>query len=134
MPLARQALHEAGEQIHIAAWPQVKEMNLIASRHYAFEGRCYVLAAGGLMRARDLPPDLPADPSMVASPDAWVLRGGSCIIGPDGAYLVPPVYDEEALLFAELDPGRCIEESMTLDVSGHYSRPDIFRLTRVGSE
>ncbi|HSL68900.1 MAG TPA: carbon-nitrogen hydrolase family protein, partial [Longimicrobiales bacterium] len=48
MPLARQALHEENEQIHIAAWPQVKEMNLIASRHYAFEGRCFVLCAGGL--------------------------------------------------------------------------------------
>jgi predicted amidohydrolase len=131
MPLARQALHEAGERIHVAAWPQVKEMNLIASRHYAFEGRCFVLAAGGLMRARDLPPELPVDRTMIPSADSWALRGGSCIIGPDGGFVVEPVYDREALLIAEVDPGRCVEESMTLDVGGHYARPDVFRLTRV---
>src|SRR5215813_3997021 len=49
MPLARQAMHEAGEEIHIACWPQVKEMNLVASRHYAFEGRCFVIATGAVM-------------------------------------------------------------------------------------
>lgn len=46
MPLARQALHEAGEDIHVAVWPTVKDMHQVSSRHYAFEGRCYVLAAG----------------------------------------------------------------------------------------
>ena len=63
MPLARQALHDSGEDIHIAAWPTVKEMLQIASRHYAFEGRCFVLAAGSLMRASALPPELEAHPS-----------------------------------------------------------------------
>lgn len=51
MPLARQAMHDNGEDIHIAAWPTAQEMHQIASRHYAFEGRCYVFAAGSLMRA-----------------------------------------------------------------------------------
>jgi nitrilase len=134
MPLARQALHESAEQIHVAAWPQVKEMNLIASRHYAFEGRCFVLVAGGLMRASALPPELEPDPRAIAGPDAWVLRGGSCIVAPDGSLLVEPVYERECILYAELDPGRIAEESMTLDVTGHYSRPDCFRLQRVQSE
>ena len=52
MPMARQALHTSGEDVHVAAWPQVKEMNLVASRHYAFEGRCFVIACGSIMRAR----------------------------------------------------------------------------------
>ena len=58
MPLARHVLHSSGEDIHIAAWPQVKEMNLVASRHYAFEGRCFVIACGAIMKARDLPAEL----------------------------------------------------------------------------
>jgi predicted amidohydrolase len=52
MPLARQAMHESGEQIHVAAWPHLKEMNLVASRHYAFEGRCFVLCCNALTHCR----------------------------------------------------------------------------------
>jgi len=126
MPLARQALHDSGEDIHIAAWPTVKEMLQIASRHYAFEGRCFVLAAGSLMRASALPPELEAHPAIVASADQLVLRGGSAIIAPNGSYVHEPVYDTDALLLADLDLGLTKEESMALDVSGHYSRPDVF--------
>jgi predicted amidohydrolase len=46
MPLGRQALHESGEDIHVAVWPTAHELHQVASRHYAFEGRCFVLAAG----------------------------------------------------------------------------------------
>jgi predicted amidohydrolase len=126
MPLARQALHESGEDVHVAVWPTAHEMHQVASRHYAFEGRCFVLAAGSLMRAAALPPELEAHPERVASPEQWVLRGGSAIIGPDGRYVVEPVYDEPRLLVAELDLGRIREESMTLDVTGHYHRPELF--------
>jgi predicted amidohydrolase len=129
MPLARQAMHEAGEQVHVAVWPQVKEMNHVASRHYAFEGRCFVLAAGSLMRARVLPPELPIAGEARAD-DALVMHGGSAIIGPDGQYVVQPVYDREEILVATLDAARTAEESMALDVSGHYSRPDCLRLVR----
>lgn len=128
MPLARQALHEEGEDIHVAVWPTVHEMHQIASRQYAFEGRCFVLAAGALLRARDLPAELAPHPERVSGPDDWVLRGGSAIIGPDGQYLTDPVYDAPAIVTAELDLGACRREAMTLDVTGHYHRPDIFRL------
>jgi predicted amidohydrolase len=126
MPLARQALHESGEDVHVAVWPTVHEMHQVASRQYAFEGRCYVLAAGSLMRASALPPELEPHPDRVTDPNQWVLRGGSAIIGPDGAYLVEPVYDEPRVLVAELDLDRTREESMTLDVTGHYHRPELF--------
>lgn len=124
MPLARQALHESGEDIHVAAWPTVHEMHQVASRHYAFEGRCFVLATGSLMRASSLPAELERAPSLQG--DTWVLRGGSAIIGPDGSYVVPPHYDAPALLVADLELTRVREESMTLDVTGHYHRPDCF--------
>jgi len=126
MPLARQALHDSGEAIHVAVWPTVHEMHQIASRHYAFEARCFVLAAGLIMRAKDLPTELRATPELAGNPDAFVLRGGSAIIGPDGKYVVEPVYEKEATITAELDLNAVDREKMTLDVSGHYSRPDIF--------
>ena len=128
MPLARQALHESGEDIHVAAWPTAHERNQVASRQYAFEGRCFVLVAGSVMRASALPPHLEPHPDRVSSPDHWVMRGGSAIIGPDGEYIVAPRFDEATILRADLPMQRIREESMALDVSGHYSRPDVLRL------
>lgn len=126
MPLARQALHVSGEDVHVAAWPNVHERLQLASRHYAFEGRCFVLAAGSLMRASSLPRELERDPARAPSTDALVLRGGSAIIGPDGEYIVEPRFDEPAILHATLDPARLDAERMALDVAGHYARPDVF--------
>ncbi|MCA1603574.1 MAG: carbon-nitrogen hydrolase family protein [Acidobacteria bacterium] len=126
MPLARHALHVSGEHIHVAVYPAVHEMHRIASRHYAFEGRCFVLAVGLIMPARDMPTEFPAPAIFAREPDALVLRGGSCIIGPDGQYVVEPVFDEEATLIAELDLRLIDKEKMTLDVTGHYYRPDVF--------
>ena len=128
MPLARQVLHVSREEVHIAAWPWVKEMNLVASRHYAFEGRCFVLACGGIMRARDLPQEMEPLQSLRSQPDALLLRGGSAIVGPDGKVLAGPIFDEETILIAELDFSSITRESLTLDVTGHYARPDVFDL------
>lgn len=128
MPLARQALHESGEDVHVAAWPTAHERNQMASRHYAFEGRCFVLVACSLLRASALPPGLSPHPDRVTSPDQWVIRGGSAIIGPDGNYIEPARYDAPAILIADLELQRVREESMTLDVGGHYSRPDCLEL------
>jgi len=129
MPLARHALHESGEDIHVAAWPTVHEMHVIACRQYAFEGRCFVLAAGSLMRASSLPVALEAHPDRVADANAWVLRGGSCVIAPNGEFIVPPLYETTALLHADLDLGMVRREQMSLDVAGHYSRPDLFNFS-----
>jgi len=128
MPLARQVLHDSGEHIHIAVWPTVHEMHQIASRHYAFEGRCFVLAAGLLMRVKDLPARLPVTAELADKPDYSVLRGGSAIIGPDGHYIVEPVFEKESIIIAELDLEAIDKEHMTLDVSGHYQRADLFDL------
>ena len=112
----------------MAVWPTVHERHQLASRHYAFEGRCHVLAVGALMRASALPAELEVHPDRVRSDDDWVLRGGSAIIAPDGSYVTEPVFEREAVIVAELDLVRSREESMTLDVTGHYSRPDLFTL------
>ena len=129
MPLARQHMHNAGELIHVAVWPTVHEMHQVASRHYAFEGRCFVLAAGQIMRASALPARLPFPERL--SPDTLIERGGSAIIAPDGRYLAGPVFDQETMLYASLDLTEIDRECMTLDVTGHYSRPDVFQFSVV---
>ncbi|MCY3833043.1 MAG: carbon-nitrogen hydrolase family protein [Chloroflexi bacterium] len=126
MPHARQALHHSNESIHVAMWPAVKESHQIASRHYAFEGRTFVLAVGGLMSVSDFPAELELPEELRAQPEALLLNGGSAVIAPDGAYLVEPVYGEETILYADLDLTRIAEEQMALDVTGGYARDDIF--------
>ncbi|MEM7102665.1 MAG: carbon-nitrogen hydrolase family protein [Bacteroidota bacterium] len=130
MPLTRQAMHDAAEDIHVAVWPSVKEMHQVASRHYAFEGRCYVMAAGLNMRVSDIPEGIKLPESLSANPDQLILNGGSCIIGPDGKFIVEPVFGETEIIRAKIpDTSELKKEKMSLSVSGHYQRPDVFGLT-----
>ncbi|HEY9048150.1 MAG TPA: carbon-nitrogen hydrolase family protein [Ohtaekwangia sp.] len=126
MPLTRQALHDAGEHIHVAFWPSVNEIHTLASRHYAFEGRCFVVAVGQLLSCADLPSALKPLPEKVIHKDGLLLNGGSCIIAPNGEFITSPVYDREALIVAEVDLSETIKERLTLDTSGHYQRRDVF--------
>jgi hypothetical protein len=126
MPLVRQALHVAGEDIHVSLWPSVKEMYQVASRHYAFEGRCFVVAAGGIMRRSDLPRDFEITNSLAGDDSEFILDGGSCVIGPDGQYVAGPAFCSEVIILARINLERIREESLTLDVTGHFNRPDLF--------
>jgi len=140
MPLARAAMHARRETIHVAQWPGVKELHLLASRHYAFEGRCFVAAAGAVLTRGDVLAgfaslglgDHPAATLLAGIPgdDATsLLRGGSAIIAPDGSYLAGPAGAAATTLYADLDLGRIAQGHLAMDVDGHYARPDIFQLT-----
>jgi predicted amidohydrolase len=127
MPLSRQALHNENEMIHVALWPNVHEMLQIASRHYAFEGRCFVIAAGQMMQVKDIPAQLTLPEHFKNNPDKYILNGGSCIIDPKGNYLLPPQFDIEETLYCTIENfDTSIKEKMTLDTSGHYNRWDVF--------
>lgn len=130
MPMARQALHNSGETVHIALWPSAHEIHQLASRHYAFEGRCFVIAAGQIMKTSELPIEVGSDVKGSGDSVELILNGGSSVIGPDGMYLLEPQLGREEILYFTIeDMDRIIEERMTLDVSGHYNRPDIFDLS-----
>ncbi len=127
MPLCRQALHESGEIIHIALWPRVHEMLQIASRHYAFEGRCFVIAVGQVTRRNQLPDQLEYVSGQMATDPDLILDGQSCIFGPDGSVLLPPQGADSRYIIHDIhDLEAAVREQMTLDVAGHYARPDIF--------
>ena len=135
MPLARAAMHNLGEDVHIAAWPTVRESHQIASRHYAMEGRCFVLAAGLVQRRDDLfdglervGSDAAARELFEAIPAEVLNRGGSLIAAPDTRVIAQAEEGEETL-FAELDLAEVAEGLANLDTDGHYARPDVFGLT-----
>jgi hypothetical protein len=80
------------------------------------------------MRAGDVPPELDLPPALASEPEEWLLNGGSCIIAPDGFYDLKPQYNKEGILYHELnDLEHAYRERLTLDVSGHYHRTDVFR-------
>ena len=130
MPLTRFAMHAKGEQIHVAAWPEVgdPELHRFATRHYAFEGRCFALCVmGARLRLEDLPADFELREAMGATDDfVAVPGGGTCIFAPDGSIVADSVAGEETIVYADLDLGRIAEEQAALDVVGHYNRPDVF--------
>src|SRR5262249_7362050 len=98
-----------------------------ASVHYAFEGRTFVLVSASYLEKAMLPKDYELIDEMGRAPDV-ILNGGSAIIGPNGKYVVEPVYGKETLVLGEIRPDRAFAENLTLDVAGHYSRPDVFEL------
>ncbi len=135
MPLARAAMHNLSEAVHVAAWPTVRETYSIASRHYAFEGRCFVLAAGLVQHRQDLLDGLAsvggsaeAEALIREIPDEALNMGGSQIIAPDSRILAEAGEDEETL-HAELDLSEISGGLASLDTDGHYSRPDVFELS-----
>ncbi|HEY7003708.1 MAG TPA: carbon-nitrogen hydrolase family protein [Gaiellaceae bacterium] len=129
MPLTRFTMHAKGEQIHVAAWPDAEDAHHLASRHYAFEGRCYVLCVGSYTTVGDVPADFELADVMKAARGDELLVGGSGVIGPDGSWLSGPVQGQETIVYAELDMARIAEEQQALDAAGHYNRPDVFSLT-----
>lgn len=129
MPLARASLQAQGEDLHVAIWPGNARNTAEITRFMALEGRSFVLSASGLMRAEDLPVDLPGgDALRDAAADMPWAAGGSCLAGPDGGWLIEPVENEQGLFIAEIDHEQVRRARHNFDPSGHYSRPDVLRL------
>ena len=128
MPLNRFAMHSLGEQLHVGAFPDLPAFQQLAARSYAFEGRVFMLAAGMPLQLSDIPAEFGMRDFLASLGRDELLIGGSAIIGPDGEYVVPPVFGREEILYADLDIGRVSEEMLQFDTAGHYNRPDIFNV------
>ena len=128
MPLARFALYESGVELYIASTADDGDAWQSTLVHIARESRAFVIAPSHFQRASAYPTDFPLR-SLLDGADV-IGRGGSAILGPDGSYLAGPLYDEEGILYAELEPARLDAERQRFDPVGHYHRPDVLRLER----
>ena len=127
MPLARFALYESGVEIYVASTADDGDAWQATLVHIARESRSFVVAPSHFQRASAYPADFPLRDLIEGA--GTLGRGGSAILGPDGAYLAGPLYDAEGVLYAELDPARLWEERQRFDPAGHYHRPDVLQLT-----
>ncbi len=129
MPLARTALYGMGENLHIAVWPGSERNTIDITRFIAKESRSYVVSVSSLMRKSDFPKNTPhSDKILEKSPDI-LANGGSCIAGPNGEWVIAPIKDQDGLITATIDIQKVYEERQNFDPSGHYSRPDVTKLT-----
>lgn len=128
LPLPRAALYAQGEDLHVAIWPGNLRNTEEITRFIARESRSFVISVSGLMRRSDIDPALPHADVLIETAGDLMANGGSCVAGPDGTWLLEPVTDTESLSIVDIDHRRVLEERHSLDVAGHYSRPDVTRL------
>ncbi|MGD1946495.1 MAG: carbon-nitrogen hydrolase family protein [Croceivirga sp.] len=129
MPLPRAALYGQGENLHVAVWPGSLHNTKDITRFIARESRSYVISVSSLMTKHDFPKDTPHYNQIWGKAPDVLANGGSCVAGPDGEWVLEPVLDKEGLLCATLDFNRVYEERQNFDPVGHYSRPDVTKLT-----
>jgi nitrilase len=126
MPQVRLSMYQKGVEFYCAPTVDDRDVWLPLMQTIALEGRCFVLSANQFFQRSDGPVDY--HPIQGDDPETILIRGGSSIISPFGEILAGPVFDEEAILMADLDKDEIIRGKYDLDVVGHYARPDIFTL------
>jgi len=126
MPLARMAMYEKGIQIYLAPTADCRENWQHSMRHIAVEGRCFVLTCNQLLLKKAYPDFLQ---EYIEDESGTLCSGGSAIYAPTGEVLAGPLYNETGVLLAELDMSLLVKGKYEFAVTGHYSRPDIFKLT-----
>ncbi len=127
MPLARMALYGKGVEIYLAPTADSRDTWQSSLQHIACEGRCFVLGCNQYVTKTMLPRELPGIEELADAPEE-LCRGGSVIVSPLGQVLAGPLYGQEGILYADLDQGEIARGKYDFDVTGHYARPDVFRL------
>lgn len=127
MPLARTAMYAKGIDILITPTADARATWQATLQHIACEGRCYVLSSNQFVTKSTYPTDLAGYRDIEGDPDI-LCRGGSAIVGPLGEYVEQPLYDQEGIIYADLDMSLIAKSRFDFDVVGHYNRPDIFQL------
>ncbi len=129
MPLARYTLYSQGVEIYVAPTYDSGDEWLGTMQHIAREGRCWVICSGVAITNSDIPNDFPDRETLYPASEEWINPGDSVVVAPGGKIVAGPMRKEKGILFAEVDSKRVGISKRDLDVTGHYSRPDIFTLS-----
>lgn len=129
MPLARYTLYSQGVEIYVAPTYDSGDEWLGTMQHIAREGRCWVICSGVAITNSDIPNDFPDRETLYPASEEWINPGDSVVVAPGGEIVAGPMRKEKGILFAEVDSKRVGISKRDLDVTGHYSRADIFTLS-----
>ena len=128
MPLARFALYAQGMDILIAPTWDWGETWTASMRHIAKEGGCWVLSSATALQGSDIPQSFPGR-SQLFTDEEWINPGDAVVVKPDGSVAAGPHHKDKSILYAMVDPEMARASRKSLDVAGHYGRPDLFQLT-----
>jgi len=127
MPLARFALYAQNIDIYVAPTWDSGEIWLATMNHIAREGGCWVLGTATALTGSDIPLGFP-DRDRLFGDDEWINPGDAVVVKPFGGVIAGPLHREKDILYASIDVEAARGARKSLDVAGHYGRPDIFRL------
>lgn len=127
MPLARYALFAQNIEIYVAPTWDCGDTWLASMNHIAREGGCWVLSTATAIQGVDVPNSFP-ERDRLFEDDEWINSGDAVVVKPFGGVVAGPLHQEKSILYANIDPEAARGSRKPLDVTGHYGRPDIFRL------
>jgi nitrilase len=128
MPLARYALYAQAIEIYVAPTWDAGETWLATMRHIAKEAGCWVIGTATALQGSDIPTDFP-ERDRLFDPQEWINDGDAVVVKPTGAIAAGPLRREKGILYAEIDREAARRARRSMDVCGHYSRPDLFSLS-----
>ena len=126
MPLARMSMYEKGVEIYLAPTTDHRDSWQATMRHIACEGRCFVLGCNQFITKDMYPSNLPGIEDLKGQQEI-MSRGGSVVVDPFGKIIAGPLFDEEGIVYAELNMDLIERARMDFDPIGHYNRPDVFK-------
>ena len=128
MPLARYALYAQGLEIFVNPTWDHGEACLVTLRHIAREAGCWVIGTATALQGSDVPDDFPERDRLYKA-DEWINDGDAVVINPSGAVIAGPLHREKGILYSEIDSEAARRARRSLDLCGHYARPDVFALS-----
>ena len=134
--LARFALLAQGELVHVASYISLPvapadydmaEAIKVRAMAHSFEGKVFTIVSCSTISEEIIQ----AMEALVPDARARLARTNSAfsgIIGPDGRTVGDPLIDDEGIVYADIDLGKCIQPKQMHDIIGHYNRFDVFDL------
>lgn len=127
MPLARYALYAQGMDIFVNPTWDNGETCLATWRHIAKEAGTWVIGTATALQGSDVPVDFPERDRLFDAGE-WINSGDATVVEPGGRIAAGPMHREKGILYAEIDAEAARRARRSLDVCGHYARPDLFSL------
>lgn len=134
--LARFTLLAQGELLHVASYISLPvappdydmaEAIKVRAMAHSFEGKVYTVVSCSTISEGIID----AMKTVVPNADELLRRKNSAfsgVIGPGGQVIGEPLIDDEGIVYADVDLGKCIQPRQMHDITGHYNRFDIFDL------
>lgn len=134
--LARFTLLAQGELVHVASYISLPvappdydmaEAIKVRAAAHCFEGKLFTIVSCSTVSEEIIA----AMETLAPDARARLERRNSAfsgVIGPDGRTVGEPLIDEEGIVYADIDLGRCVQPKQMHDIIGHYNRFDVFDL------